>query len=41
MSYILVIILWGGQSTRSIAMQEFNTLEQCRYVEESIPKSSR
>ena len=36
MTYVLVLILWGHNSTRSVAMQEFNTKEQCMYVAKSM-----
>jgi hypothetical protein len=36
MIYVLVVITMSGNYTQSIAMQEFNTLEQCQYVASSL-----
>ena len=36
MIYVLVLVLSGGNATRSVAMQEFNTKEQCEYVAKTM-----
>lgn len=41
MTYILIIIFWGGNSTRSIATAEFNTMEQCQYVASAVPQKQK
>ena len=32
MTYILFVILWGGNNVHPIVSAEFNTLEQCQYA---------